>query len=96
MPPFGPQSPLPHGPFSAAYPSPQAWAASGARCVLRLRYPHSGLIQDQPFERADFALQAAYAHFAAFPAGLAQLSDPTGAVIHSHEELLEMYQRRAK
>jgi hypothetical protein len=54
------------------------------------------LIQERPFARADLALHAAYAHYAAFPAGLAQLSDPTGAVIHSHFELREMYQRRAK
>lgn len=64
--------------------------------VLRLRYPHSGLVQEQRFEHANRAIQAAYAHFASFPAGLAQISDETGEILHPHSELSEMYKHRIR
>ena len=66
------------------------------RFVLRLRYPHSGVIQEQEFEDASLALRAVYAHYTAFPSGLAQISDAMGDVINSHAELREMYARRAR
>ena len=81
---------------AAQGPTPGPAIDGKPRFVLRLRYPHSGQIQEQEFEDASLALRTVYAHYASFPSGLAQISDAMGDVIHTHRELREMYARRAK
>ena len=61
--------------------------------ILRVRYPHSGMIQDQEFPQEHLAIRAAIAHLKAFPAGLAQITGPDGKIVQSHSELYELFKQ---
>src|SRR5947209_3171841 len=60
--------------------------------ILTMHYPKSGIIQSQEFPTLHIATEIAHAHFAAFPDGYAQITDPDSQkVLMANEELRGTY-----
>ena len=56
--------------------------------ILTLHYPKSGIVQTQEYSSIHQAVTVAHAHFAAFPDGVAQISEAENQrVLMPYEEL---------